>query len=298
MAASRRSATLIGGVAILLWSTLALVTTMSRSIPVFEALAITFAIGAVTVSVGFLFTEGPGGIRAGLKAWPARAWALSILGIFLYHALYFVSFRLAPVGTVTVINYLWPLLIVILAGVIPGGTTRLGWPQLAGGLVGFGATVMLVGGSVTVETSGAALAGYLCAFACAFLWSFYSVLNNRIGAPGSVPMIGVCAAVALLGAVGHVVAGEAFVVPDATTAVALAVLGAGPVGAAFVAWDHATKKGDVGLLGALSYATPPLSMILLVAAGAAPASWALALATLLVVAGAALAALPSRRPAS
>ena len=293
MPPSSRSATAVGAVAILLWSTLALVTTMSRAIPTFEALAITFAIGALTVLVGFLLTEGPRGILAGLKLWPAKAWALSIAGIFLYHALYFLSFRLAPVGPVTIINYLWPLLIVILAGLIPRGRTKLGWPQVAGGVIGFGGTVLLLGGPV--ETSGSAMLGYLSAFSCAFLWSLYSVLNNRIGAPGSVPMIGVCAAVAALGAIGHVAAGETFVVPDMTTGISLLVLGAGPVGAAFVAWDHATKKGDVGLLGAISYATPPLSMILLVVAGAAPLSLELVLATLLVVGGAVLAAMPARR---
>ena len=295
MSASSRGATAIGAVAILLWSTLALGTTLSRGIPTFEALAITFAVGAATVTLGFLLTAGPSRIVAGFRAWPASAWALSIGGIFLYHALYFLAFRLAPAGPVTIVNYLWPLLIVLFAGLLPGGTTRLGWPQLAGSLVGFAATVLLIGGGGDMAAGGAALAGYGAALACAFVWSLYSVLNNRIAAPGSEPMILVCAAVGLLGLAGHVLAGETFVWPDRPTMLALALLGAGPVGLAFVAWDHATKRGNIGLLGVLSYATPPLSMILLVAAGQAPASWRLAIATALVVAGAALAALPARR---
>ncbi|MCX5495060.1 EamA family transporter [Kaistia dalseonensis] len=294
MASATRTATAIGALAILLWSTLALVTTLSRAIPTFEALAITFGIGAVTVGIGFLLTRGPAGIVSGLKAWPAKAWLLSVGGIFVYHALYFVSFRLAPAGPVTIINYLWPLLIVIFAGLIPGGTSRLGWPQIVGGLIGFGATAMLIGGGDALAWGGTAVLGYGAAFACAFVWSLYSVLNNRLGAPGSEPMIGVCAIVAVLGAIGHVVVGETFVMPDLSTAIALLVLGVGPVGAAFVAWDHATKKGDVAILGAMSYATPPLSMILLVLAGQAPLSWRLALATALVVVGAIMAAMPGR----
>ena len=289
---ARRLSTAIGALAILLWSCLALVTSLSRAIPTFEALAITFAIGAVTLLLCFLPRQGFGGIARAFRRWPPRAWALAIGGIFIYHALYFISFRLAPVGPVTIINYLWPLVIVILAGVLPGGDSRLGWPQLLGGVIGFGATVLLVGfGGVAL--TGDALAGYGCALACALVWGLYSVLNNRIGASGSEPMIGVCAAVALLGAIGHVALGEPFVMPDGSTKLALVILGVGPVGAAFAAWDHATKKGDIAMLGALSYATPPLSMILLVAAGAAEPSWRLAIATLLVVAGAVLAAMPS-----
>lgn len=288
-------ATATGALAILLWSCLALVTSLSRAIPTFEALAITFAIGAVTLFLCFLPRQGLGGIGRAFRQWPLRAWMLSIGGIFVYHALYFISFRLAPVGPVTIINYLWPLVIVILAGVLPGGDSRLGWPQLVGGVIGFGATVLLVGfGGLAV--SGEAMIGYACALACALVWGLYSVLNNRIGANGSEPMIGVCAAVALLGVIGHFAIGERFVMPDISTSIALLVLGVGPVGAAFAAWDHATKKGDIAVLGALSYATPPLSMILLVAAGAAEPSWRLAVATLLVVAGAALAAMPAGKP--
>jgi len=287
-------ATAIGAAAILLWSTLALVTTLSRAIPTFEALAITFAIGAATVLVGFLLISGPAKILAGFRAWPLRAWLLSIGGIFLYHALYFLSFRLAPAGPVTIINYLWPLFIVLFAGLLPGARSRLGWPQLVGGVVGFAATVLLIGGGAGgVAWGGTALIGYGAAFGCAIAWSLYSVINNRIGAPGSEPMILVCAVVAVLGLLGHWLTGETFVMPDGPTALALLVLGMGPVGAAFVAWDHATKRGNISVLGTLSYATPPLSMILLVAAGQAPASGRLAIATLLVVAGAGLAALPA-----
>ncbi|MCX5478145.1 DMT family transporter [Kaistia geumhonensis] len=291
------AATAVGAVAILLWSCLALVTSLSRAIPTFEALAITFAIGAVTLSLCFLPRQGFGGIARSFRLWPARAWALAIIGIFAYHALYFVAFRLAPVGPVTVINYLWPLAIVLFAGLLPGGDSRLGWPQLAGGLIGFAATVLLVGTGSLTETAGAPapLLGYAAALACAVLWGLYSVLNNRIAAPGSEPMIGVCAAIAVLGALGHVATGETFVMPDGRAALALLALGIGPVGAAFAAWDHATKKGNIALLGALSYATPPLSMILLVVAGEAEPSWRLLVATLLVVAGAALAAMPARR---
>lgn len=292
---SRGLATAIGLLAILFWSCLALLTTLSRVVPTFEALAVTFAIGALTLTLAFLPRGGVGGLRAAFRAWPLSAWMLAIGGIFIYHALYFIAFRLAPAGPVTVINYLWPLAIVVFAGLLPGGDSRLGWPQLFGGLVGFGATVLLIGGHTGLAVSSGAGLGYAAALACAFVWGLYSVLNNRLKAPGSVPMIGVCAAVAMLAAAGHVVTGEPLVMPDKPTAIALLLLGIGPVGLAFAAWDHATKAGNIAMLGTLSYATPPLSMILLVAAGAAEWNWRLVAATLLVVAGAALAALPTGR---
>jgi drug/metabolite transporter (DMT)-like permease len=73
---------------------------------------------------------------------------------------------------------------------------------------------------------------------------------------------------------------------------ALIGLGAGPVGAAFLLWDIGMKRGDVSLLGVLSYASPVISTGLLVALGIAEATWLLAVACGLVVAGALIATRP------
>jgi drug/metabolite transporter (DMT)-like permease len=74
-------------------------------------------------------------------------------------------------------------------------------------------------------------------------------------------------------------------------------LGLGPVGLAFYVWDVGMKRGDIQLLGVLSYAAPLLSTLALVAAGKAQPSTALALAAGLITLGAALAA-RSGRPAA
>ena len=56
----------------------------------------------------------------------------------------------------------------------------------------------------------------------------------------------------------------------------LAVLGLGlmPVGAAFYAWDHGVKRGNIQVLGAASYAAPLLSTLVLIATGFAEPSLA------------------------
>jgi drug/metabolite transporter (DMT)-like permease len=71
---------------------------------------------------------------------------------------------------------------------------------------------------------------------------------------------------------------------------AVIVLGVGPAGGAFFLWDIGVKRGDIRALGALSYAAPVLSTVLLVIFGRAEPSLALALACALVTAGAVLAA--------
>jgi drug/metabolite transporter (DMT)-like permease len=70
----------------------------------------------------------------------------------------------------------------------------------------------------------------------------------------------------------------------------MVALGLGPVGAAFYVWDIGMKRGDIRLLGALSYATPLLSTGFLVLAGFAEPTPALAIAAVLIAGGGLIAA--------
>ncbi len=76
----------------------------------------------------------------------------------------------------------------------------------------------------------------------------------------------------------------------ATQWLAIVALGAGPVGAAFYAWDIGMKRGDIRIVGAASYATPLLSTGLLVIAGYTRPATSLALAAVLIAGGGLLAA--------
>jgi drug/metabolite transporter (DMT)-like permease len=60
---------------------------------------------------------------------------------------------------------------------------------------------------------------------------------------------------------------------------------------AFFVWDYGVKHGNIKVLGALSYAAPLLSTLLLIASGLAEATWSVGLACLLIVGGALLATL-------
>ena len=85
--------TLIGCMAILLWSCLALFTAATGIIPPFELAAITFAIsGAAGLALAAIRSE------LGALKQPPAVWALGIFGLFGYHALYFSALRLAPPG--------------------------------------------------------------------------------------------------------------------------------------------------------------------------------------------------------
>jgi drug/metabolite transporter (DMT)-like permease len=287
---SRLAATLIGGIAVLLWATLALFTTAAAEVPPFELVALTFAVAFLLFLGKWSLARLGGGppVLSHLRQ-PWRAWAVGVGGLFGYHALYFTALAHAPAVDASLIAYLWPLLIVLLSALLPG--ERLRWFHLAGGLAGFAGAAMLVlqRGGGGLGFAGGYLAGYAAALGCAFTWSGYSILSRRLGSVPSDAVGGFCGATALLGLLVHLLV-ETTAWPGPGGWLAVLALGLGPVGIAFFVWDYGVKRGDIQALGAFSYASPLISTLLLVLFGRATASATLALACLLIVGGAILAA--------
>jgi len=290
---ARLTATLIGGIAVLLWATLALFTTAAAEVPPFELVALTFAIAFLLFLGKWSLARLRGGpaVLSHLRQ-PVQAWAVGVGGLFGYHALYFTALAHAPAVDASLIAYLWPLLIVLLSALLPG--ERLRWWHVAGGLAGFAGAAMLVlqrgaGSGGGLSLAGGYLLGYAAALGCAFTWSGYSILSRRLGSVPSDAVGGFCAATALLGLLAHLLI-ETTVWPSPGGWLAVLALGLGPVGIAFFVWDYGVKRGDIQALGAFSYASPLISTLLLVLFGRATATTALALACLLIVGGAILAA--------
>ena len=279
-----RRATLVGSGAIGLWATLALATTLIGAVPPFLMVGLTFSVAALLMLTKWIAAGEP--VLKKL-AWPARVWALGIYGLFGYHALYFLALKTAPAVEANLVNYLWPLLIVLFSALLPG--ERLRWFHVAGAALGLaGAAVLTLGGGRLALSWDFAL-GYGAALGCALVWSSYSVLSRRFGEVPSDSVGGFCAATAVLGFAAHALF-EQTLWPRGWEWAAVAALGLGPVGLAFYLWDHGMKRGDIRALGALSYATPLLSTVLLIVVGGWPLTWPAAAAAALIVGGALLAA--------
>ena len=277
-------ATSTGVLAILLWASLALLTVEAGGLPNFELLALSFAIAFVS---GLLFLALSGGERFRQLRQPVAPWLTAFFGLFLFHACYFFALSTAPAAQASLICYLWPLLIVLLSTLAAREKLRL--RHLLGAALGLAGTAILLLGRNAGAVTLAAAPGYAAALAGALVWSGYSVVNRRFGATPSGMLVGVCGAVALAGAAVHLLT-ERSTVPGLHQWLAVVGLGVGPTGLAFVAWDHATKHGNLPLLGALSYLAPLISTLLLIAAGSAEATSAVIAGVVLIAGGAAIAA--------
>jgi drug/metabolite transporter (DMT)-like permease len=279
-----RTATLIGLTAILMWSLLAVLTVATGQIPAFQLAAMTFAIGAL---VGFLTIIVRGSTISALRQ-PPLAWVVGVGGLFGYHALYFLALRFAPPAEAGLLNYLWPLLIVMFSSLLPG--ERLFAHHIIGALAGLAGTVLLFAGGNRSGFASAQIPGLLAAFVAAFVWATYSVMSRRLKSVPTDAVAGFCLATALLAALVHIVIEDTKWPDTALHWSAIVALGVGPVGTAFYTWDIGMKRGDIRVLGAASYATPLLSTAFLIMAGFAEASLTIAIAAVLIAGGGLIAA--------
>lgn len=268
-----------GIVAIILWSTLALFTVLTSKIPPFQLTTMAFSV-AFIIGLGLWIKEGKG-ILIHLQL-PLKVWALGIYGLFGYHFFYFMAIKNAPPLEANLINYLWPLLIVLFSAFLPH--EKLRWFHFLGAILGFIGAVLLIGFGKEVGFSLLHVKGYIYALVCAVIWSSYSVLSRYFGAIPTSSIGAFCGATALLSLFAHIVFEQTHI-PSVQEFLAALALGIGPVGIAFFVWDFGMKRGDIKLIGSLSYATPLLSTWLLILFGRSATTPSVWMACALIVCG-------------
>lgn len=280
----RTQATLIGFSAILMWAVLALLTAASGRVPPFQLAAMTFLIGGLVGATRWILA--PASLKSLRQPW--RVWLLGVGGLFGYHLFYFTAIRNAPPVEVSLIAYLWPLFLVVFSAFLPGEKLKL--HHCLGVALGLAGAALTITGGTSLSLDPAHAFGHALAFGCALIWSGYSTLSRRFGDVPTDVVAGFCLVTSLLAALCHF-ATETTVWPQGPAQwLAVAGLGLLPVGAAFYTWDYGVKRGDIMVLGALSYLSPLLSTLVLVAAGYAAFGAAVAAACLLITLGALVAA--------
>jgi len=268
-----------GVITILLYSSLALFSIFTSNIPAFELTSLSFFVASL---VGLAFLKKQKVHISKLFKIPVKVWFIGISGLFGYHFFYFLAIKNAPAVEANLINYLWPLLIVVFSSFLPN--ERLKWFHILGTIFGLFGAFLLVskGGSFSFEAQY--ISGYIFAIIAALIWSSYSVISRTLSHIPTYAVTGFCMATAILSGICHFIF-ETTVIPNATELFGILMLGLGPVGGAFYLWDYAVKNADIKLLGSISYFTPLLSTLLLVLLGYAKFTTAITLACIFIILG-------------
>ncbi len=269
------NADLLALAAIALWGTLAALGVQLTHLP-------PFLLTGLGLLVGSLIALPLSRFRLSQWRVPATTLAVGIYGLFGFHFLLFMALRTAPAVEANLVNYLWPLGMVVLAPLfLPGVSLRA--RHVAAALIGFaGAAIAILGrGGAGTGDAGFHLC-YVLALASAFVWSSYSLLTRRLPHFPTAAVGGFAAASGLLSLACHAVL-EPPVTLSTRDWLLVAAMGLGPLGGAFFLWDAAIKRGDTRRIGLLAFATPILSTVALLLSTGQPLQWNVAVAAVLVV---------------
>ena len=269
--------------AIALWASLATLGVSLSHVPPFLLTGISLMAGSV-LAWPFVLRDP--------RQWQVapRTLGLGVITLFGYHFFLFIGLRIAPAVEVNLVNYLWPLLIVVLAPLyLPG--VKLRGVHIVAALVAFaGAAIAILGGQSGAQvhpgSSANAAWGYVLALCSACMWANYSLQTKRMEQNGTgFPT----AAIGLFGLLSGALSLLChWLLEPSTTLTArdwllLAAMGLGPLGAAFFLWDKALKQGDARHIGLLSYITPLASTVLLMLVTGRSLTWSIALAAAMII---------------
>ncbi len=265
--------------AILLWASFATLVSYAPNVPPFLLTGLALSAGSLTC-------------LHRLREWrvPLRTLAFGVTCLFVYNAGLVMAFRLAPIVEANLINYLWPLILVLLGTTVWHGVDCAA--KLIGALMGFGGCIAAItSGSGAVAFSGDYAAGYAIALLAAIVWAVYSLGARWLPPFSSWATGGFCLGAGLLALFSHLM-----FEPRATLSTTdigwIVAIGLGPLGISFVLWDRAMRGGNAAQIGILSYTTPVLAMLgLALAARVTDRNWSMVfLASMLIVAGVTVAA--------
>ena len=261
----KKRATLAAAGSILLWCASGVCFARgARLLGPMAYLTLMTATGVITVVLLQIFRGQP---FADLVRLPLRVMVAGFWGVAFYTVILALAFGIAPerdIGQVNLLNYLWPVWIVLLSAVLIREKTRL-LTTTAGAILGFAGIVVARGPAEILRVPENPLPLFL-ALLGGFLWACYSVLLRRWWIPaeqgGTAFHFTLCA---LMAAAVAAIRGEWQGLPSIGAEALFWILfgGIGPVGLAYHWWEIGIKRGHVPLISTLAYFIPIGSTLLI-----------------------------------
>ncbi len=282
------------GITVLIWSTLATVAKIVLyDIPNFEALAFS----GFSAFLFLLIINIINGSIKEMKKYKAKDYlimtGLGFLGLFMYNALYYYGIFVLSSQEACILNYLWPMMIVVFACVIL--KEKITAKKITALIMSFAGIVVLSLGSASASENK--LFGIIACIAAAVCYGLFSVLNKKHNLNQSITMmwfwliVAICSLFAgLLFEKWQEISGVQFI--------GIAWLGIVVNAIAYLLWAIALKNADDSAkIANLAYLVPFLSIIISAVVLKEQMSINTVIAAALIVGGIILQAVNIKKPA-
>lgn len=246
-------------VTVFIWSTLAAVAKMLLAdIPNLETLAVSSIFSFVFLLV---FNIINGSIRE-LKKYSLKDYGimagLGFLGLFMYSALYYYGLKQLSSQEACILNYLWPIMLVIFSSIILKEKMTVA-KGLAMFCSFFGIIILSTGGGSTA--TGNVTAGMISCIVAAACYGLFSVLNKKADYNQNIAMMVIWFVTAICaGILGFIT--EEWKPIEGTQWLGMLWLGVVIDAVAYLLWALALKgDGTTAKIANLAYLTPFLSLV-------------------------------------
>ena len=245
---------------ILLWSATPAVAKLALSeLSNYQLLFYTSIVGSISLFVVNYFKNRLGFFREYKARDYLIMFGMGVVGIFLYYIFLYGAFAIAPAGQVNVVNYLWPVFIIIFS--IPILQEKFNSKTILSILISFlGALVAFTKGDF-LAFSGQHSSGYILAALGAICYGLFSVFGKKLNYDKFSSMfIYYISATVLIIPTSLLISG--FVFPKSlVTIISILALGGIMNSITFVFWFKALKLGNTHRTANLIYSVPFLGMI-------------------------------------
>ncbi len=277
---TKTKATLIGCIAIMLWSIDTIINIYLTRLPVFEVLSISWLLAFVIYALILSYRRKWMEVRQ-----KPVVWIIGTLGLCGAHFCMVAGLRQAPPEQVTTLAAIWPIWVVVFGGWLLN-KEKLTWISALGAIIGFvGVSVVLTNGKLLSGFQLNYSLGYTFALLSSVLWTFYVLMTRRFTNISS-QMMGMYMGVGGLFALAYHLRAEKFVTPFPMEMLWLFIKGAVTLSGSYFCWDYAIKRGHFVLLNSLAYFNPIIAILLLAIVGVSFAMLPISMGAGLVVMGA------------
>ncbi|MGD9591894.1 MAG: DMT family transporter [Candidatus Berkiella sp.] len=279
---TKNKATLLGSLAIFLWSVDNIITINLARIPIFQMLSISWLLAFVVYAISLTIRNEWEKVKQ-----KPLIWVLGTLGICGAHCLMVASLRYAPPAQACTLAATWPILVVVLGGWILN-KEKISWLKILGVLVGFiGVAMVLTQGRLYAGFEWQYGNGYLFALLSSVFWTLYVLMTRKFVTITS-QMMGMYLGVGGVFALTYHLGVEQFIMPIPKEWLLLSIKGMFTLSTSYFLWDFSIKRGHFALLNTLAYFSPICTIILLSLLGLGVILVPIWIGVILVIAGAIL----------
>ncbi len=190
-----------------------------------------------------------------------KAIILGFLGTYFYYILLYYGYANAPGMEVLIVQYTWPILVVLLSLIIL--KERLSLAKATSVLLGFlGVFIVLTKGNFQ-QLAFENLAIDMIVFFGAFIFALFSVLSKKI-VMDDISMLTIYFLTASLASFLSMLLFSEFKLPQVNTMIPILLNGLFVNGISYIFWVKALKLGDASFIAPFLFLTPVLSSVFLI----------------------------------